>query len=135
MYLLDTNVCICIIKNSSRFLIDRLRETDCNNLKLCSVVKAELLYGAYHSGYVEKNLGLLKKFFAPFECLPFDDDCAEQYGRIRSKLSSEGLLIGPNDLMIASIAMANNLTMVTHNTGEFKRVHGLKVEDWQAETV
>ena len=135
MYLLDTNACICIIKNSSKFLVNRLREAGCNDVKLCSIVKAELLYGAYHSAYVEKNLSLLKKFFVPFECLPFDDDCAEQYGKIRSKLSSEGLLIGPNDLMIASTAMANNLTIITHNTGKFKRIHGLKIEDWQSETV
>ncbi|MCP4112749.1 MAG: type II toxin-antitoxin system VapC family toxin [Desulfobacteraceae bacterium] len=134
MYLSDTNACICIIKKSSSFLINRLKQTDCNDIKLCSVVKAELIYGAYHSGYAEKNTNLLSKFFAPFECFPFDDDCAEEYGRIRSNLSSRGLLIGPNDLMIAAIAKANDLVVITHNTNEFNRVHGLKVEDWQSET-
>jgi tRNA(fMet)-specific endonuclease VapC len=116
MYLLDTNACICIVKNSSVYLINRLKRTAFNDIKLCSVVKAELYYGAYHSGYVEKNIKLLNNFFVPFECLPFDDNCAEEYGKIRSDLSSRGLLIGPNDLMIASIAKANNLIIVTHNT-------------------
>ena len=132
MYLLDTNACICIIKNSSIVFLNRLKQTDCNDIKLCSVVKAELIYGAYHSGYEKKNLDLLKKFFLPFECLPFDDDCADEYGKIRANLSSKGLLIGPNDLMIASIAKANHLIVITHNTNEFNRVHGLKIEDWQS---
>jgi len=112
MYLLDTNACICIVKNSSVHIISKLKQIDCNDIKLCSVVKAELYYGAYHSGYVEKNLNLLNNFFVPFECLPFDDDCAEEYGKIRSNLSSRGLLIGPNDLMIASIAKTNNLIII-----------------------
>jgi len=131
MYLLDTNACICIIKNSSQLLVNKLKQTNCNIIKLCSVVKAELIYGAYHSGYVKKNINLLCNFFSPFECLPFDDDCAEEYGKIRSDLSSRGLLIGPNDLMIAATAKANNLTVITHNTNEFNRVNGLLVEDWQ----
>jgi len=71
MYLLDTNACICIIKNVSHLLINRLKQTDCNTIKLCSVVKAELIYGAYHSGFVKKNMNLLNIFFKPFECLPF----------------------------------------------------------------
>lgn len=133
MYLLDTNACICIVKNLSVPLINKVKQIDCNDIKLCSVVKAELYYGAYHSGYVEKNLNLLNNFFAPFECFPFDDDCAEEYGKIRSDLSSRGSLIGPNDLMIASIAKTNNLILVTHNTNEFKRVSGLMIEDWQLE--
>jgi tRNA(fMet)-specific endonuclease VapC len=133
MYLLDTNACICILKNSSTSLLEKLKQTDCNDIKLCSVVKAELFYGAYHSGYIEKNMNLLNKFFVPFECIPFDDVCAEEYGRIRSDLSSKGLLIGPNDLMIASIAKTNNLILITHNTREFNRVHGLEIEDWQSE--
>ena len=76
-------------------------------------------------------MSLLYNFFKPFGCLPFDDDCAEEYGIIRSDLSSKGLLIGPNDLMIAAIAKAKQLTVITHNTNEFNRVDGLNVEDWQ----
>jgi len=131
MYLLDTNACIYIIKKKSQPLINKLKQTDCNTISLCSVVKAELIYGAYHSGYIKKNMNLLHNFFKPFECLPFDDYCAEEYGKIRSDLSSRGLLIGPNDLMIAAIAKANNLILITHNTNEFNRVNGLHVEDWQ----
>jgi tRNA(fMet)-specific endonuclease VapC len=63
--------------------------------------------------------------------LPFDDPAAEEYGRIRSHLANQGIAIGPNDLIIAAIALANKLTLVTHNTSEFSRVPGLALEDWQ----
>ncbi|CAN2039534.1 tRNA(fMet)-specific endonuclease VapC [Candidatus Magnetomoraceae bacterium gMMP-15] len=133
MYLLDTNACIRILKNSSESIVKRLRQIDCNKIKLCSVVKGELIYGAYHSEYIHKNLKLLKNFFTPFECLPYDDDCDEEYGKIRAELASKGLLIGPNDLMIAATAKANDLIIITHNVREFSRVNGLKIEDWEKE--
>jgi tRNA(fMet)-specific endonuclease VapC len=68
----------------------------------------------------------------PFRSLPFDDASAEVYGRIRAQLGAQGNLIGPNDLLIASIALANNLTLVTHNTREFSRIPELRIEDWVA---
>ena len=63
--------------------------------------------------------------------LPFDDRAAEEYGKVRSHLAVLGTPIGPNDLMIAAIALANHMTLVTHNTAEFSRVPGLTLEDWQ----
>lgn len=131
MYLLDTNVCIRILKKSSLSVVERLQQQDSKDIKLCSIVKAELLYGAHHSERVEKNLKLLNKFFKPLECLPFDDSCAEDYGKIRANLASKGTLIGPNDLMIAATAKAHDLIIVTHNVDEFSRVEGLQVEDWE----
>lgn len=131
MYLLDTNACIRILKNSSLSVVERLRQQDSKNIKLCSIVKAELLYGAHHSERIEKNLQLLNKFFEPLDCLPFDDFCAEEYGRIRAKLAYKGSLIGPNDLMIAATAKARDLIVVTHDVYEFSRVEGLRVEDWE----
>ncbi len=95
------------------------------------MVKAELLYGARHSQRVEDNLNLLDRFFAPLRSLPFDDTCAHHYGLIRDDLARRRTPIGPNDLMIASIARRHDLTLVTHNTGEFRRVMGLRVEDWE----
>ena len=78
-----------------------------------------------------ENLRLLNEFFAPFVSLPFDDRCADAYGRIRSDLERAGLPIGPNDTFIAAIAVAHNLTLVTANTREFERVIGLAIENWE----
>ncbi len=133
MYLLDTNACIRILNNTSASLIARLRRHGPGEIHLCSVVKAELIYGAYHGTRVAENLRLLQRFFEPFDSLPFNDGCAEQYGRIRDELQRGGTPIGPNDLMIASIAVANDLTLVTNNTREFARVVRLRVEDWERE--
>ncbi len=131
MYLLDTNACIRILNDSSPPLIARLHQHDPSEIYLCAVVKAELLYGAYHSSHVADNLRLLDRFFAPFVSLPFDDRCVMGYGRIRSDLAREGTMIGPYDLMIAATTMSHDLTLVTHNTKEFARIAGLQIEDWE----
>ncbi len=130
MYLLDTNACIRILNGTSERLAGRLKQHEPAELRLCSVVKAELLYGARRSARAADNLRLLARFFEPFVCLPFDDLCAERYGVIRAELERVGSPIGPNDLMIAATGMAHDLTVVTHNTDEFSRVAGLQVEDW-----
>jgi tRNA(fMet)-specific endonuclease VapC len=131
MYLLDTNACIRILRNTSQPLLDRFRRHDPSEIKLCSVVKAELFYGAQRSAQKEANLLLLQRFSSTFECLPFDDASADHYGLIRVELERAGLMIGPNDLMIASIARAHGLVLVTHNTDELSRVSGLRIEDWE----
>ena len=130
MHLLDTNTCIGILTNRVPQAVARLREFDAAEICLCSVVKAELLYGARKSARVAENLRLLETFFAPFTCLSFDDRCADQYGLIRADLERSGNPIGPNDLMIAAIARTHDCTLATHNVGEFARVVGLRVEDW-----
>ena len=131
MYLLDANACIHILRNTSRRLLDRFQRHDPAEIKLCSVVKAELFYGAQRSTQKEANLVLLQRFFAPFECFPFDEESADHYGRIRVGLERTGTVIGPNDLMIASIARARGQVLVTHNTNEFSRVSDLQLEDWE----
>lgn len=100
---------------------------------LCSVVLAELLYGALHSGPAHQaaNLALVAALRQRFVSLPFDDRAAEEYGRIREHLAILGTPIGPNVLMIAAVALANQMTLVTHNTAEFSRVPGLALEDWR----
>jgi tRNA(fMet)-specific endonuclease VapC len=92
---------------------------------------AEFYYGAHRSIRKTKTLSQVESFCRRFQSLAFDDPAAEQYGRIRAHLASQGTLIGPNDLLIASIALANRLTLVTYNTTEFSRVPGLTLEDWQ----
>lgn len=94
-------------------------------------MKAELLYGARHSQQVGENLSRVRRFLHTFQSLPFDDDCAEQYSLVRSDLSRQGNLIGPNDLFMAAIALAHGAVLVTNNTREFSRVENLRVEDWQ----
>ena len=112
-----------------------MRSRPPSEVALCSIVKAELLYGARHSGRVEENLELLDQFFTPLASLAFDDRCAEDYGLIRAQLAVQGSLIGPNDLMIAAIARAHDATLVTHNIREFNRVAGLRLTDWEEERV
>ena len=101
------------------------------DIVLCSIVKAELFYGVNKSAKPEKNLEKLTEFLNRFVSLPFDDKASETYGNIRVQLEKSGTPIGPNDLLIASIAISNNLILVTHNTREFGRVDDLRLEDWE----
>lgn len=133
IYLLDTNACIRLLNRSSSTLVQRFRETPPSRVRLCAVVKAELLYGARKSHKSAENLQRLKRFFAPIKSLPFDDACAEQAWQIRAELESNGTPLGPMDLLIAATALQFGTTLVTHNTGEFCRVAGLNLEDWEKE--
>ncbi len=90
MYLLDTNACIRVLNNSSSTLVAQLQQHSPNEIYMSAVIKAELIYGAYHSQNVAANLRVLAQFFMPFTSLPFDDHCLEQYGRIRSQAFSKG---------------------------------------------
>jgi len=130
-FLLDTNACVRILNHTSDSLVARLKQCTPSEMALCSVVKAELVYGARRSSRVSENLRLLERFFEPLTSLPFDDRCAEHYGLIRADLAREGKPIGPNDLMIAATARAHDLTLVTHNVAEFSRIVGLRIEDWE----
>jgi tRNA(fMet)-specific endonuclease VapC len=130
-YLLDTDTCAAFLRNRHPLVVQRIQARRPDELRLCSVVVAELYYGAYHSPRAAANLALLARFLPLFISLPFDDRAAEVYGRVRADLAAKGTPIGPNDLMIAAIALANGCTLVTHNTREFSRVVGLSVEDWQ----
>jgi tRNA(fMet)-specific endonuclease VapC len=129
-YLLDTNACVECLRNRNAGVVARFQACSPRELRLCSVVVAELCYGAYKSPKPAANLTLVQTFAAPLISVPFDDLAADVYGRIRADLEQRGQAIGPNDTMIAAIALANGLTIVTHNTAEFSRVSGLLIEDW-----
>jgi len=131
IYLLDTNACIAILKDKNSPVATRLAVELPENAALCSVVKAELLYGAYKSQQSERTLKNLTEFFKPFASYSFDDAASVVYGQIRAALATRGTPIGPNDLMIAAIALSNDLTLITNNTREFSRVDNLQIEDWQ----
>lgn len=129
-YLLDTDTCIEYLRGRNAAVVDRLDQSGPNEVRLCSVVIAELRFGALRSSDPDRNDELLDVFIKEFESLPFDDDAARHYAQIRQDLSKRGLLIGPNDLLIASIARNAGLVVVTHNLAEFTRVNDLNVEDW-----
>ncbi len=132
MYLLDTNTCIHIINRPAGSVQQRYSQCRPDQICLCSVVKAELFYGAHKSQQVESNLKRIRFFCQPLQSLRFDDRCAEEYGQIKATLAAQGQLIGPNDLLIAAIARAHDAVLVTHNTREFSRVTALRLEDWQS---
>ena len=132
-YLLDTNTWVAHMRQQSATVTRNLHSTDPGDIRLCSVVLAELLYGVYRSppAYQPKNLSLVVDLQKLYASVPFDDRAAEEYAKIRADLAAKGTPIGPNDLLIAAIALANGLTLITHNTGEFSRVVGLTLDDWQ----
>ncbi len=132
-YLLDTNACIRILNGTSPGVVEQLEKLDPADVAISAIVKAELIYGARKSRRVAANLRLVDAFSQPFVCLPFDDRAADAYGSIRADLEHEGRPIGPNDLLIAATALANSLTLITHNVSEFNRVPGLSVADWESE--
>lgn len=132
MYLLDSNACICLLNESaSSNMARKLAELTPDDIRLCSIVKSELYYGAYKSTRRDRNLANLNRFFSQFISLPFDDNAAAIAGQVRAQLNVAGTPIGSNDLLIAAIALSNDLTLVTHNTREFGRINGLKYEDWE----
>lgn len=130
-FLLDTNAWIVYLKSAQSPIRARLESLTPADVVLCSVIKAELLHGAEKYGHRERRLALLAETFSPYASLPFDDAAAANYGRVRHELELAGHVIGPNDLMIAAIALVHNLTLVTHNSREFARITGLQTEDWQ----
>lgn len=130
-YLLDTNVCIVYLNQRSSRVFERLEVLLPSVIAVCSVVVAELFYGAMKSRRPAETLARQREFLQPFVSLPFDDRAAERYAGIRADLEKQGRPIGPNDLMIAAIAIANDLTLVTANTGEFSRIGELRCEDWE----
>lgn len=132
IWLLDTNTCIRYLNERSPALRKRVENSDPNDLAVCSVVRAELFYGAAKSNRPAQNHDEQELFLSRFVSLPFDDQCAEEYARLRADLERRGTPIGPNDLLIAAIALANDVILVTHNTSEFSRISGLKLEDWEA---
>ena len=130
-YLLDANTCIRLLNSSDEGVTRRYAACQPADIVLCSVVKAELLYGARRSGRIEFNLRRVEYFAAPLRSLSFDDRCAHDYALIRADLAAQGKPIGANDLMIAAIALANRATLVSHNIREFERIVGLSLVDWE----
>lgn len=129
-YVLDTDICIYLIKKSPLQVIKKFKTLSPGDVGISSVTMAELCYGANKSQYPDKNLTALQNFVLPLEVLPFDDRAAYIYGEVRSLLEKQGTLIGSLDLMIAAHTKSLGVTLVTNNTREFSRVPTLKIENW-----
>jgi tRNA(fMet)-specific endonuclease VapC len=121
-YLLDTNVCVQYLRGRSPHVRQRLASTPPADVHLCSVVKAELYFGALRSVQAVANRAKVDAFVQPYISLPFDEAAADIHARIRYELETAGKPIGPYDLQIAAIALSNALKLVTNNTDEFSRV-------------
>lgn len=129
-YYLDTNICIYFLKGQYFQLLNIIMSHSPTDIKIPSLVKAELLYGAEKSQKKEENLEKVKKFLLPFEIISFDDQAAIAYSVIRADMEKTGIVIGPNDLIIAATVLSRRGILVTNNEKEFRRIPGLTVENW-----
>ena len=129
-YYLDTNICVYYIKGKYPKLLEKLLSKHPNDIKIPAIVKAELIYGAQKSERKEKNEEVIREFLLPFEIIAFGDKQSEIYGKIRADLEKKGKIIGPNDLLIASIVLSEDGILVTNNEKELKKVNELKIENW-----
>lgn len=128
--MLDTNICIYIIKNKPKTVREKLQEHEVGDIVLSSITVSELYYGAYKSRHVEKNLLALEHFLRPFDILEYDMQSSVEYGKIRAALEKKGQVIGGMDMMIAAHAKSEDTVLVTNNTKEFERVENLRLENW-----
>jgi tRNA(fMet)-specific endonuclease VapC len=130
MYYLDTNTCIYFLNGKSENIKTKILSTPPNDISVPSVVKAELILGAYKSKNRNVNLEKVEKFLEPFEIVSFDDLMTYVYADIRYKTEKKGENVGPNDLFIAAIVKFHEGILVTNNVKEFKSVEGLLIENW-----
>lgn len=129
-YILDTNICIYLIKHKPLQVFEKLQEHNPDEICISAVTYAELVHGVEKSKAVERNRLALTILLSNIEILDFDMKAAEEYGRIREDLEKKGMPIGPLDMMIAGHAKSLGYIVVTNNVGEFKRVEGLQYENW-----
>jgi tRNA(fMet)-specific endonuclease VapC len=130
-YLLDTDACIDLIRGRDPEILSRLERQPVGSVAISAVTWAELRFGVERSDDPPRNLAALVLFCAPLPVLPFDTAAGGVYGRARAALCRSGTPIGPLDLLIAAHALSAGLTLVTGNVREFRRVEGLRVEDWR----
>jgi tRNA(fMet)-specific endonuclease VapC len=129
-YLLDTNICIYIIKNQYVDLVKKLRRVGIENVGISTITIAELEYGVANSRTPGETMTRLYEFLVPFSIIDFGLGAARFYGKIRKELKDQGQPIGPMDTLIAAIALAHGQILVTNNVKGFTKVSGLKIENW-----
>ena len=129
-YMLDTNICIYLIKNKPATVKAKFQEHSITDICISSITLSELLYGAEKSKWQAKSRLAVIKLLSPVKVLDFDANAAFAYGKLRADLEQKGTPIGPLDMLIAGHALAEDLVLVTNNTKEFARVVDLKLENW-----
>jgi tRNA(fMet)-specific endonuclease VapC len=129
-YLLDTNICIYVIKKQPPKVIAKIQSETIEDICVSTITLAELEHGVAKSAHQERNRLALLEFLTPFRILDFDQAAARHYGHIRSDLELRGIVIGPMDLLIAAHAQSKGLTLVTNNVREFQRIKDLDMENW-----
>lgn len=132
MYLLDTNICIYIIKKKPPNVLRKFKTLKLGDIGISSITVAELRYGVEKSKYGARNRRAVDQFLTPLAIADFDAEAAQLYGNIRAALEAKGTPIGPLDTLIAAHALSLGVTLVTNNIKEFSRVPGLKLENWAA---
>jgi tRNA(fMet)-specific endonuclease VapC len=128
--MLDTNICIAIIKQKPKDILQKFSAYQVGDICISSVTLPDLRYGVAKSKYQEKNQAALDEFILPLEVVDFDEPATMYYGTLRASLEKQGTPIGALDMMIAAHALSLNVSLVTSNTKEFSRVLGLQVIDW-----
>jgi tRNA(fMet)-specific endonuclease VapC len=131
-YMLDTNICIGLIRNKPRNLITKLTDCAPGEVGISIITIAELTHGAHKSSQVEQNLLALDQFLFPLEIADFDQQASASYGFVRAFLEREGKVIGSMDMLIGAHALSLGVVLVTNNTNEFSRIPNLQMEDWIA---
>jgi len=129
-YLLDTNICIYIIKNQYIDIAKKIEKVGIENIFVSTITVAEMEYGISKSSKPKESEAKLYEFLVPFTIVDFDLNAARYYGKIRNQLTQKGTPIGAMDLLIASIGLANEFVVVTNNEKEFERVPSLKIQNW-----
>ena len=128
--LLDTNMCIYIMNHRPAHVVQKFREYSLGEIGVTAITVAELHFGVEKSQQPERNLDTLIRFLSPLRMVPFSTEAAVHYGKTKAKLRAEGRMIGELDCLIAAIAVAHNLPLVTNNTSEFERVPRLQLWNW-----
>ena len=129
-YMLDTNICIYLIKKVPDHLIFKLKKMAHFGVGISSITLSELEYGVRKSKHVQQNAVNLLKFLVQFEIMPYDENAARSYGIIRANLEKQGRIIGNMDMLIGAHAQSLGVTLVTNNEKEFRRIEGLALENW-----
>jgi len=130
MYMLDTNICIYVIKRKFESVLEKIKENRVFGISISSITLSELEYGVANSMYPEKNSIALLEFLSEINIVPYDEFAAKEYGIVKTDLKRRNCIIGPLDTLIAAHAKSLNSTLVTNNMKEFSRVQGLKLENW-----
>ena len=129
-WMLDTDTCIAIIKRKPESALKKLRGKSIGQVGISAITLSELTFGAEKSSQRQQAHEALSEFFIALEIAPFEGDAASTYGKVRAALEAKGKPIGPLDTLIGAHALALDLPLVTHNTREFSRIEGLRLEDW-----